>query len=50
VALAQLNTAHGTDYSMVMAGALLALLPVVGIFCLFARQFVSGAIKGAIRG
>jgi cellobiose transport system permease protein len=50
VALAQLNTAHGTDYSMVMAGALLALLPVVGVFLLFARQFVSGAIKGAIRG
>jgi cellobiose transport system permease protein len=50
VALAQLNTAHGTDYSMVMAGALLALLPVVGVFLLFARQFVSGAIKGALRG
>ncbi len=50
VALAQLNTAHGTDYSMVMAGALLALLPVVGIFLLFARQFVSGTIKGALRG
>ncbi|HTR90704.1 MAG TPA: carbohydrate ABC transporter permease [Trebonia sp.] len=50
VALAQLNTAHGTDYSMVMAGALLALLPVVGVFLLFSRQFVSGAIKGALRG
>jgi cellobiose transport system permease protein len=50
VALAQLNTAHGYDYSTVMTGALLALLPVVGIFLLFARQFVSGAIKGAIRG
>lgn len=50
VALAQLNTAHGTEYSMVMAGALLALLPVVGVFLLFSRQFVSGAIKGALRG
>jgi len=50
VALAQLNTAHGQDYSTVMTGALLALIPVVGIFLLFARQFVSGAIKGAIRG
>jgi cellobiose transport system permease protein len=50
VALAQLNTSHATDYSMVMAGALLALLPVVGVFILFARQFISGAIKGAIRG
>jgi len=50
VALAQLNTAHGFDYSMVMAGALLALLPVVMVFVLFARQFIAGAIKGAIRG
>ena len=29
VALAQLNAAHGTDYSMVMAGALLAVIPLV---------------------
>lgn len=50
VALAQLNTAHGADYSMIMAGALLALLPVVLVFVMFARQFMSGAIKGAIRG
>ena len=50
VALAQLNTAHSTDYSMVMAGALLALVPVVGAFVLFARNFMSGAIEGAIRG
>jgi len=50
VALAQLNTAHGADYSMIMAGALLALLPVVFVFILFARQFMSGAVKGALRG
>ncbi|HTJ71503.1 MAG TPA: carbohydrate ABC transporter permease [Actinospica sp.] len=50
VALAQLNTAHGADYSMIMAGALLALLPVVLVFVLFARQFMAGAVKGALRG
>jgi cellobiose transport system permease protein len=50
VALAQLNTAHGTDYSMVMSGALLALLPVVAVFVFFARNFMSGAIEGAVRG
>ena len=50
VALAQLNTAHGADYSMIMAGALMALLPVVFVFLLFARQFMSGAVKGALRG
>ena len=50
VALAQLNTAHGADYSMIMAGALMALLPVVLVFVLFARQFMAGAVKGALRG
>jgi cellobiose transport system permease protein len=50
VALAQLNAAHSTDYSMVMAGAMVALLPVVLAFVFFARQFISGAITGAIRG
>jgi len=50
VALAQLNTAHGADYSMIMAGALMALLPVVAVFILFARQFMAGAVKGALRG
>jgi len=50
VALAQLNTAHGADYSMIMAGALLALVPVVFVFILFARQFMAGAVKGALRG
>jgi cellobiose transport system permease protein len=50
VALAQLNAAHSTDYSMVMAGAMVALLPVVLVFLFFARQFISGAITGAIRG
>ena len=50
VALAQLNTAHGADYSMIMAGALFALMPVVLVFVLFARQFMAGAVKGAVLG
>lgn len=50
VALAQLNTAHHTDYSMVMAGTLLAVLPLVVVFILFARQFIRDAMNGALRG
>jgi cellobiose transport system permease protein len=50
VALSQLNLAHGTDYSVVMAGALLAIVPLVLVFLLFARQFVGDALKGAVRG
>jgi cellobiose transport system permease protein len=49
LALAQLNTAHGTDFSMVMAGTLLAVVPLVVIFVFFARNFIADATKGAVR-
>jgi cellobiose transport system permease protein len=50
VALAQLNVGHNTDYSMVMAGVLMASAPMVAVFALFARGFIAGATEGAIRG
>ncbi|MGZ0152606.1 carbohydrate ABC transporter permease [Kribbella sp. WER1] len=50
VALSTLNRAHGVDYSMVMTGALLAMIPLVIVFAVFARQFVKGATEGAVRG
>jgi cellobiose transport system permease protein len=50
VALAQLKTSHVTDYSMVMAGALLAVAPLLIAFTAFARNFIADATKGAIRG
>jgi len=50
VALAQLNVAHKKDFSMVMAGALLAVVPLVVMFVLFARGFIRDAVKGALRG
>lgn len=49
LALAQLNTSHGTDFSMVMAGAMLAVVPLVLVFTLFARNFIADATKGAVR-
>src|SRR5581483_12456957 len=50
VALAQLKTSHVTDYSMVMAGALLAVAPLLIAFAAFARGFIADATKGALRG
>jgi len=50
VALSTLNRAHGVDYSMVMTGALLAMIPLVIVFAIFARQFIKGATEGAVRG
>ncbi|GAB2668834.1 carbohydrate ABC transporter permease [Kribbella swartbergensis] len=50
VALSTLNSSHGVDYSMVMTGALMAMVPLVIVFGIFARQFIKGATEGAIRG
>ncbi|MEJ8633413.1 carbohydrate ABC transporter permease [Streptomyces sp. NPDC006475] len=50
VALSQLNSVHGnTDYGMVMAGAVLALIPLLVIFLIGARQMIADLAKGAIR-
>ncbi|WP_327691954.1 MULTISPECIES: carbohydrate ABC transporter permease [unclassified Streptomyces] len=50
VELAQLNLGHNTDYSMVMAGVLMAALPLVVVFAIFARGFIAGATEGAVQG
>ncbi|MFC0628401.1 carbohydrate ABC transporter permease [Kribbella deserti] len=50
VALSQLNRSHGVDYSMLMTGALMAMIPLVIVFVAFARQFIKGATEGAVRG
>ncbi|MFI6560538.1 carbohydrate ABC transporter permease [Streptomyces sp. NPDC050534] len=50
VALSQLNGVHGTtDYGMVMTGALLALVPLLLVFAIGAKQIIGDLGKGAIR-
>jgi len=50
VALSQLNGVHGTtDYGMVMTGALLALVPLLIVFAIGARQIIGDLGKGAIK-
>ncbi|MER6563275.1 carbohydrate ABC transporter permease [Streptomyces sp. NPDC001027] len=50
VALSQLNGTHGTtDYGMVMTGALLALVPLLIVFALGARQIIGDLAKGAVK-
>ncbi|TDQ41999.1 carbohydrate ABC transporter permease [Aureibacillus halotolerans] len=50
VMLAQLNGIYNTDYGMVMAGTLLATIPLIALFAIFSRQFISGIADGAIKG
>ena len=49
VALQQLNGVYGTDYSMVMAGALMSVVPLVGVFIIGGRHFIADIAAGAMK-
>jgi cellobiose transport system permease protein len=49
VALSQLRGLYQTDYSMVMAGTLLAVLPLIIVFFIGARNFLGNLAAGAIK-
>ncbi|HLS45954.1 MAG TPA: carbohydrate ABC transporter permease [Ornithinicoccus sp.] len=49
VALQQLQAAHWVDYSLVLAGALLATVPLLILFIVAGRQLVSGIMQGAVK-
>lgn len=50
VALQQLQAAYFIDYSMVLAGATLATIPLLVLFVVAGRQLVSGIMQGAVKG
>jgi ABC-type glycerol-3-phosphate transport system permease component len=50
VALRTLQTEFGTDYAAMMAGASIAIIPVLIVFLVLQRQFVEGVTLTGIRG
>ena len=50
VALATLQANYFVDYSIVLAGALLATLPLLMLFVFAGRQLVEGIMRGAVKG
>jgi cellobiose transport system permease protein len=50
VALSQLQSARYVDYSVVLAGAVLATLPLLLLFVLAGKQLISGIMQGAVKG
>jgi cellobiose transport system permease protein len=50
VSLATLQANYFVDYSIVLAGALLATLPLVILFVFAGRQLVAGIMQGAVKG
>ncbi|HKW72831.1 MAG TPA: carbohydrate ABC transporter permease [Candidatus Dormibacteraeota bacterium] len=50
VALATLQANYFVDYSIVLAGALLATVPLLLLFIVAGRQLVEGIMRGAVKG
>jgi multiple sugar transport system permease protein len=48
--LASLQGQFQTDYPVLMAGSLLASLPVIAVFALLQRQFVQGIAHTGVKG
>ncbi|GGI46551.1 sugar ABC transporter permease [Paenibacillus marchantiophytorum] len=49
ISLSQLNSIYSTDYSLVMAGTLLATIPLIVIFLVFSKQFIANIAAGAVK-
>ena len=50
LALAFFNSSHATRYDLVMAAAVLIVLPVIAAFLFFQRQFINALVMSGIKG
>ena len=41
---------YGTDYTALCSGLIIALVPVVLVYLVLQRQFISGLTAGALKG
>jgi len=49
-ALSQLQSGYYVDYSIVLAGAILATIPLLVLFVIAGRQLIAGIMAGAVKG
>ncbi len=50
IALRLFQQQHGTEWGLVFAASIIALLPTVIIFIIFQRNFIKGVMSGAVKG
>jgi multiple sugar transport system permease protein len=50
VAMANLKGLYGIDYGLVMAGTLFSIAPIMCLFLLLQKEFISGLTSGAVKG
>ena len=49
VAFPQLQTTRGTDHGMLMRSALIAVVSLILVFIIGAKQFIAGITDGAVK-
>ena len=50
MALASLSREHIMDVEMMMAGAVVTVLPVLGLFLALQRYYMQGLLLGSVKG
>jgi len=50
VALANLSGEHVQDVELMMAGSVVTVLPVLLLFVVLQRQYISGIMAGSVKG
>ena len=50
IAIRLFQQQHGTEWGLVFAASILAILPVIVVFIIFQRQFIKGVMAGAVKG
>ena len=50
VAMNSLHGIYGTDYGLVMAGTLFSVAPIMCLFLLLQKEFITGLTSGAVKG
>ncbi|RMH57599.1 MAG: carbohydrate ABC transporter permease [Candidatus Hydrogenedentota bacterium] len=50
VALAALNGQYGTDWGLLMAGSVVTILPVLGVFLLMQKHYIRGIATSGLKG
>lgn len=50
VAMNNLRGVYGTDYGLVMAGTVVSIAPIMVLFLLLQKEFISGLTAGAVKG
>ncbi len=50
VAINNLRGIYGSDYGLIMSGTIVSIAPVMCLFLLLQKEFISGLTSGAVKG